>query len=495
MERVTPASAGVSPRAVLGMLDALRRAGVETHSFMLTRRGKVCAEGWWKPFAPEYKHIMFSFSKSFTSTAIGFAEQEGLLSLDEKLADIFADALPENPGENLRKAEIKHLLTMTCGHEVKTDVLSPTDNMAADFMARPFVYEPGTHFSYNTAGTNMLCDILKRKIGKNLTEFLKPRLFEPLGMSDDIGCFTLPGGIEAGGFGYSIRTEDMARFIEFVANKGKLGEKQLLNADWFDRATAKQVENGDGTTDWGVGYGYQFWRCKPEGVYRGDGAYGQYGIVFPAYDATLVITSAELIMQDCLDAVWTHLLPGFNDFPVTGEEEAEQELSYRLKHLSLPVMPGFQLTEARDALNGSVFIPDKQYHSFTTIIGGAGCVATRYPVPLDDFLKSISFIFKDGKGYLECRQNSGVYALDLGLQGDYAVTDVNGVPFAVNSCWRSDKKLEVLIRNLNAASGRRADFEFEENKLKLNLDWTPPIGPGLAGTDYTEVTFSKMKAG
>ncbi|MDR2648114.1 MAG: beta-lactamase family protein [Clostridiales bacterium] len=491
MEKVSPAAAGVSPQAVLDTLDALERAGVEMHSFMLMRHGKVCAKGWWQPFAPEYKHIMFSFSKSFTSTAIGFAEQEGLLSLDEKLADIFADALPENPSENLKKAEIKHLLSMSCGHETEVDIFSGSGNMASDFMAQPFVYEPGTHFMYNTAGTNMLCAILKLKSGKNLAEFLKPRLFEPLGMSDDLTCFTLPEGIEAGGFGFSMRTEDMARFIQFVSNKGEWEGKRLLNSGWFDRASAKQVENGDGTTDWGMGYGYQFWRCEPEGVFRGDGAYGQYGIVFTEQDAALAITSAELNMQACLDAIWTHLLPGFKDSPITGEAKAEQALEYRLKHLSLPVIPGFQATESQEALNGSVFIPDSQYHSFTAIIGGAGCTATKYPVPQDDSLKSISFIFKDGKAYLECRQHSGIYALELGIQGAYAITDVNGVPFAVNACWRSDKKLEALIRNLNTASGRQAVFEFDADKLKLTLDYTPPFGSGLADTDFSEVKFTK----
>jgi len=110
-------------------------------------------------------------------------------------------------------------------------------------------------------------------------------------------------------------------------------------------------------------------------------------------------------------------------------------------------------------------------------------------VPEDDRLQSVSFRFKDNKGFLECRQESGTYALELGLSGAYAVTDVNGVPFAMNACWRSEDKLEMYIRNLNAASGRKAVFEFHGNEMRLSLDWTPPVGPGLAGTDFTEALF------
>jgi len=489
MERISPCSAGVSPKALLNTLDALERAGVEMHGFMLMRRGKVCAEGWWKPYSPAYKHIMFSFSKSFTSTAIGFAEQEGSLSLDEKLTDIFPEAVPANPGVNLLKANIEHLLTMSVGHASEMDIFGADAPFPGGFLAHPFEYEPGTHFLYNTAGTNLLCAILKRKTGKNLTEYLRPRLFEPLGMSADIACFTLPDGTEAGGFGFSMTTEDMAKFTQFVADKGMCDGKRLLSAGWFERATAKHVENGDGGGDHAVGYGYQFWRCKPEGVFRGDGAYGQYGIVFTKQDAALAIMSAEIDMQACLDSIWDNLLPGLKDAPVTGEEEAEKELYWRLKHLSLEAMPGFRLAERQEAVNGRVYVPEGQYHSFAAIVGGAGCTAATYPIPMDDRLKSITFIFKGDKGFLECRQDSGVYTLELGLDGAYAVTETYGAPYAVNACWRSDNKLEMLIRNLNAATGRKALFEFAGDTLKLTLDWTPPVGPGLAGTDYTEVVF------
>ena len=103
------------------MLDQLYREGIEMHSFKLLRHGKVCTEGSWAPYAPETQHILFSFSKSFTSTAIGFAVQEGIISLDERLIDIFPDKAPEEPGENLKKCQVRHLLMMGCGHETEIE--------------------------------------------------------------------------------------------------------------------------------------------------------------------------------------------------------------------------------------------------------------------------------------------------------------------------------------------------------------------------------------
>ena len=170
--RVTPESVGISSQAILNTLDAMDALGVEMHGIMLVRHGKVCAEGYWKPYNKKTPHIMFSFTKSLVSTAIGFARQEGLLSLDEKLVDLFPGKLHEHPSENLKKCQIYHLLVMGCGHETEPQIQRNPDWISA-FLAHPFVYEPGTHFLYNSAGTNLLCAILQKKDGANLDRVFK----------------------------------------------------------------------------------------------------------------------------------------------------------------------------------------------------------------------------------------------------------------------------------------------------------------------------------
>lgn len=489
-ERVTPESVGIPSSAIMETLENLRTCGAEVHSFMLLRYGKLCAEGWYRPYAPDIPHIMFSFSKSFTSTAIGFAEQEGILSLDEKLVDMFPDLLPENPSENLKKCNISHLLMMGCGHEEEIDFFNASENWISAFLHQPFVYEPGTHFLYNTAGTNMLSAILQKKTGQTLTQFLEPRLFAPLGITD-AKCFTLDNGVEAGGFGFKLKTEDMARFIEFVRCKGNWQGKQLLRSDWFDRATSKQISNTtNDLPDWKCGYGYQFWRCQPEGVFRGDGAFGQYGIVMPEQEAALVMTSCEMNMQAALDVFWNSLLPKMHNEPLPENPTALVKLQFTLENLALPEMLSEDVIEAQAKLAKQEFLAKETLPCFTTLIAGAG----RFVLD-EGNLVSLSFSFDQAEGAtLHVQETARSYDLKLGTRGRFVTTMIGSEPFAANTRWRAQNKLEAEIRNLNACTGTRFLFCFTETGMIITADRTLPISGGLADPILPDMAFIAAKA-
>lgn len=270
---------------------------------------------------------MFSFSKTLTAIAIGFAEQEGILSLDEKLVDFFSDECPAQISENLARADIRSLLTMSCGHETESPLRESADWIRA-FLAHEFKYTPGAMFQYNTLGTNMLAAILYRKTGCSLTQYLKPRLFDPLGMTDAF-CSVMPDGvIQRGGSGFRLTLEDMMRFTQFFLQKGKWDGVQLLGEEWSARASAAQIgtvnpvfTNHD--SNWRLGYGYQMRRCIPDGVYRADGAYGQFGIVIPDKDAVIVINSASTYPDDLLNIAWDTLLKGMADDPLPEDPQAQ----------------------------------------------------------------------------------------------------------------------------------------------------------------------------
>ena len=488
LKRVTPESVGISSSVILDLLESIRKKGVEMHSFMLLRHGKVCAEGWWHPYSPNIPHIMFSFSKSLTSTAIGFAVQEGYLSVEDKLVDIFPEHLPEVISENLAKCTVAHLLMMGCGHEVEIPILEFRDSWISNFLAHPFVYEPGTHFLYNTAGTNMLCAILKEKTGQNLTEFLKPRLFDPLEMGE-VPCFAYRG-IEAGGFGTKLCTEAMARFTQFVANKGVWEGKQLLSAAWFDAATAKHIDNRaetpDKNSDWQQGYCYQFWRCKPEGVFRGDGAFGQFGIVMPDQDAVLVITSVGTGsgMQDTADAVWNSLIPAMQDAPLSENADTHAVLAHYLQNLSLSENIAFNSVEWQERLAARRFSPKNETTAFTNLIGGAGQF-----LPDSGTLTSLQFSFGE-ESFLEIAETERTYRLPLGMQGHFAVADMDGTPYAANTRWRAPNKLEAEIRNVTFGSGARFLFTFHEDAMTLSVDSTLPDHNALADEAISDIVFA-----
>jgi len=331
LPRSTPESLGIPSGAIERFLDVLSDAKLEMHSFMIVRKGHVAAEGWWAPYRQELRHQLFSLSKSFTSTAIGFAVKEGRLSILDKVISFFEKEMPDEISENLRKMTIRDLLTMSSGHDF--DTIGPMTEASdpdwvKNFLALPVEHEPGTHFLYNTGATYMLSAILQKVAGCTLFDYLKPRLFDPLGF-EDTTWDRCPMGRNVGGWGLNLHTEDIAKFGLFLLNKGMWMDKQLIAAQWIDEATAKQINNGDeGDNEWSHGYGYQFWRCR-HNTYRGDGAFGQYCIVIPDHDVVIAITSAVDDMQIALNAVWSELLPNFSYKEETQQERAHNEKAHQ----------------------------------------------------------------------------------------------------------------------------------------------------------------------
>ncbi len=342
LARSTPESQGVPSSAIQAFVESVEKAGLELHSLMLLRHGRVIAEGWRYPYAADHPHAMHSLSKSFTSTAIGIAVDEGRLTVDDPVLTYFPDDAPKRPSADLKAMQVRHLLSMSTGHDQDTTgyMRGRKDaNWARAFLARPVVYEPGTHFLYNTGATYMLSAILQKLTGCTLLEYLGPRLFDPLGI-EGATWEVCPRGVNTGGFGLSIKTEDIARFGQLYLQRGAWQSRQLVSKAWVAEATKKQIDNGDDPdSDWAQGYGYQFWRCR-HNAYRGDGAFGQYCVVLPQQDAVLAITGAVNDMQAVLDLAWTHLLPAMSRYPLPADEEADAALRHKLTGLKLPLPKG-----------------------------------------------------------------------------------------------------------------------------------------------------------
>lgn len=313
LPRSTPAAEGVDPAALRRLVDGLD--GLEdVHSVMVVRHGRVITEGWWHPHTPDRPHVMFSVSKSFTSTAVGLAVHEGLLTLDDKVVDLLSDAVPDAPGEHLRAMRVRDLLTMTSGHGASTmegidrTISLPGAGWARSILAQPVEHEPGTHFVYNTGATYLLSAILHRLTGQRLLDYLTPRLFAPLGITHATWEQD-PEGIDAGGFGLSVTTEEMAAFGQLYLQEGVWAGEQLVPAEWVAAATSRQVDSGPHDwPEWQQGYGFQFWRSR-YGAYRADGAFGQYIVVWPEKDLVVAITSGLANLQSVHDVLWSALLP------------------------------------------------------------------------------------------------------------------------------------------------------------------------------------------
>ena len=317
--------------AFASYLQAVADSAEDLHSVMVLQHGKVLEE---KQIAPDTAHIMNSVSKTFTSTAVGFAIHEGLLSLEDKIVDIFPESVPENPQERLADITIRNLLTMNCGHgKDPTHTIRVNDaDWVQAFMEWPIEFDPGTCYCYNSLGTYILSAAVQKVTGEKVVDYLDTRLWQPLGIEKPFWQES-PQGINTGGWGLYLHTEDLARMGLCLLNGGKFSGKQVIPADWVSEMSANQVPSvGAGLnemqvkaiqddvnnpmrayfdpekSDWLQGYGYQMWRCR-HNAFRADGAKGQYIIVIPDKDAVIVTTAHIHNMGQELNLIWDYLLP------------------------------------------------------------------------------------------------------------------------------------------------------------------------------------------
>jgi CubicO group peptidase (beta-lactamase class C family) len=338
LPRSTPEAQGVSSSAMLDFVTALDQRIDGMHSLMVVRHGQVIAEGWWTPYDAASRHVLFSLSKSFTSTAVGLAVAEGKMSIDDEVLKFFPDDAPTNTSNNLKAMRVRDLLTMSTGHQDEPSAAADAVS-AKSFLAQPVPHLPGTHFKYNTAATFMQSAIVQKVTGQTVLDFLQPRLFQPLGIEHPAWDTNFQG-ISLGGYGLSVQTEDIAKFGQLYLQKGSWHGKQLLPAQWVEIATSKQTSNGSNPkSDWNQGYGFQFWRCR-HNAYRGDGAFGQYCLVMPDQDAVVAITSGVKDMQAVLSVIWDKLLPAMKSGPLPANSAGDRQLKEKLAHLKVSTPQG-----------------------------------------------------------------------------------------------------------------------------------------------------------
>ncbi|MFN8518710.1 MAG: serine hydrolase domain-containing protein [Chloroflexota bacterium] len=341
LPRAAPESRGVSATALLACVDALDTRLRHLHSLMVVRRGHVVAEGWWAPYRADRPHALFSLSKSVTSTAIGLLVEDGLLALDDRVVDLLPDAAPPVADERLATLRLRHLLSMSTGQAGDgLEEVGESTGWARQILGVPVTAEPGTRFMYQTGATYLLAAIATRVTGERLLDHLTPRLLAPLGI-EGATWERSPDGIDVGGFGLSMTTEDVAAFGQLCLQRGRWHGQHLVPEAWVATATATQVSNGDPAfpSDWTQGYGFQFWRSR-HGGYRGDGAFGQLCLVLPEQEVVVAVTAGLPDMQDELDVIWETLLPALGHEAVPPDPNADALLAHRLGSLCLPTPAG-----------------------------------------------------------------------------------------------------------------------------------------------------------
>lgn len=469
LPRSTPEEQGVSSAGILAFLDAIAKSQNEFHSFMLVRHGHVIAEGWWSPYRVSANHSLYSLSKSFVSTAVGFAVADGKLTVNDPVTSFFPDELPAVVSENLAALRVKHLLTMSVGHAMdSTPSMMKEQNWVRAFLAFPIPNPPGSGFLYNGGATYMLSAIVQKVTGLKVIDYLRPRLFEPLQI-EGMTWETCPRGINTGAWGLSLQTESIAKFGQFYLQRGVWNGRQLLPAAWIQEATSfniqqpakkgEDLEKAKPTSDWLQGYGYQFWLCR-HNAFRAAGAYGQLAVVMPDQDAVMAITCQTSSIPSELNLVWDFLLPAMKDSPLPADGPLQAQLRQSLAALALPLAEGKPDSPLAAKTSGRTFKIEAN--------------------PLG--VESVTFGFQPGSCAFNAKAGQVLHQVPCGL-GKWVecvsnfpdippklnVGDLRPCKIAASGGWRSDNTFEMLWRFYETPFSQTVTCHFDGDKVKIEF--------------------------
>lgn len=289
---------------IIEFMKKCKENKTDVHSFEIIQNGEVKVKIAPAPYSFEYKQQLYSLSKSFSSTAIGFLVDDGVVDVNDRVVDIFGDKCPENIGKNLSKMRLRHLLSMNTGHSrcLLNDIRRYKDPVKSFLSFEP-EFEPGTHFFYNNAATFMLSEIVGKYTGMTMYDFLSQKLFAPLGITGT-HWNAFADGNSQGAVGLHASADDIAKLGLLYLNNGVYNGKRILSENWVKTATKAWSDNStNGTPDWVAGYGFQFWRNARDG-FRGDGAFGQLCMVFPSKDTVFAAEVYSDDMQTEIDLVY-----------------------------------------------------------------------------------------------------------------------------------------------------------------------------------------------
>ena len=460
----SPEEVGVLSKEIRGFLQDCDARGLNMHSFMIVRGGKVASECYWAPFKAEVPHTMFSFSKGITGTAVGFAVSEGLISLDDKVAKYF----PYTGSNEKLKAQndtvtIRHLITHRSGKKISIANNCEKNEWLENWLSAPFSEKPGEKFFYLSENIYVLSRIISKVTGQSLTEYLTPRLFEPLGIEPPFWEKD-HNGYDAGGWGAYFKTEDMAKIGICYLNRGMYDGKQVIPEAWIDAATTRHVQKIPSVFNNDSGYGFQIFIQSDEmGTFSFNGLYSQFVVVFPKYDAVFVCTAGEPQEDVFMKTLWKHFPAAFSaDVPAEKNDEDFNALTSYINRCETRTPPmALRKPEMEAKINGKRIVMRRRGTAGVLGTGNLFMLSQRSGM-IDDFMfffeeNSLKVLFKE--------KNSPVAEINVGLEGEYGMSEIKlsdlTVPVASFGTWISDNRFKLTIIPLSMAQYREFTFTFD----------------------------------
>lgn len=362
MKHISPEKAGVRSTNVQKFIEFLEKNQLSTHDVILSRGNEIFFEKYWEPFGPDFLHRMYSVSKSFVSLAIGFLEQEGRLDLDAPVSRYFPDELKNQTDENMRNTTIRHMLMMSTAKPGQGWFTARTDDRVRFYFENdtPWSRPSGTIFEYDSTGSFVLAALVERITGQKFMDYLREKLFDKIGVSKEAHCLTCPGGHSWGDSAVLCTPRDLWHVARFVLNKGSWDGEQILNREYLELATSKQIDNNHWQTDDynTQGYGYQFWMTY-RNSFSFNGMGGQFAVCVPDKDIILIINGdnqgKEIANKLVYDSFFELIVENAADEPLPEDPAAFDALEAATSNLKLAYAQGAPHSVWEKKVNGVTY--------------------------------------------------------------------------------------------------------------------------------------------
>ena len=465
---VTPESIGISSEKVLEIYKLLERNGFATHSLIMARGDKIFTESYWAPFNKDFRHRMYSATKSFVAVAVGFAVQDGYFGLNDSVAELFKKYFDINPDPLLAEATVRDMLMMTSSHTSAFNVFLPGDyDRFEKYFTVPGQKIPGTVFHYDSHGTGVLSALVERCTGMPFIDYLKEKALNFTGFNKDVECIQMQGG-SFGGSGVLCTARDFLTFARFVMNLGTWDGKRYLNEQFLREATTKQTSNDlEGfATPLSSGYGYKIW-ILPENGFAFVGLGMQLAICHPATDFILVINSDNQgktynLKEAFIDRIYETVIHNLGE-PLPEDPQAYKKLCDFTSDLQLYALRGETLSPTASEISGVTYKLDPNPMGIEYV-----------RVDLDGKKGKLSY--KNAQGEKELIFGMGYNEFGKFPQEGYSDMDAshecpgNKYTCATSAVWEDQKKLLVCSQIIDKYFGRACfNLSFKDSRLQLTM--------------------------
>lgn len=365
-EYSSPEETGLSSEDIMTFLADIKEAQLYMHSLMIIHKGKIVTEAYWKPVDKDFRHRMYSASKSFVAGAVGLLIDDGKIKLMDKVCDFFPEYEKEKLHPYTRETTVRDLLIMATPFELTYSLWGNGRNrkywVESFFTATP--NKPaGTIFCYDTTATFMLDVIVERIVGKPFMEFLYERMLCKLDFSKNPKCIKSPDGYSWGGSGVLCTTLDLAKYAYVFMKNGKVNGEQLISEQFVKEAISQQIETDTygygGNTRLSMGYGYQIWRIGNNGFgFCGMG--NQHAFCYPDRDLVIVCTAdnqgkVEDTTRVLMDSMNKNIVLKCSDAPLPKNNKAFERLKEYTENLSLEIPKGKSTSNTIEKINNCTY--------------------------------------------------------------------------------------------------------------------------------------------